>query len=99
MFKKLAIKKYGTKLRPMLKKRYGDNSYYTASQVRSTVFQKDFSPRFLPLGYILFLNQQDLEQVILEEYPELDIRDYKQQVLNYVNQESTPTDLLLLSQL
>lgn len=84
MFKYWSIKKYGTKLLPTLEKRYGEHPTYTSNQIRATVYQDNFSPEFLPLGYILFLDPKELEEVLLIEFPELNLQDFKNEVLAYL---------------
>jgi len=96
MFTRLAIKKYVSKLRPTLEKRYGAQSNYTASQVRATVFQKDFSPRFLPLGYIMCLNGTELQKVLTAEFPDIDIVEYKAEMMTYLNDSNIYLDLVAL---
>lgn len=96
MFTRLAIKKYVSKLRPTLEKRYGIQTHYTSSQVRATVFQKDFSPRFLPLGYIMCLNRTELQQVLMIEFPNIDIIEYKAEVMTYLNDSNIYLDLVAM---
>ena len=97
MFKQLAIRKYGNKLLPKLQKRYGEQKYYNASQVRATVYQCDFNPNFLPLGYLLFLEKSTLNKIISIEFPELCIRQYKQDMQGYLNKHQYYGHLRLLS--
>ena len=85
MFKRRAIKKYGNKLLPKLQHRYGEHIYYNASQVRATIYQCNFNPSYLPLGYILFLDSSDLRKVITTEFPELCIRKYKEEINDYLS--------------
>lgn len=85
MFKSLAIKKYGTKLYPQLIKSFGEQSFYTASQVRATVYKHSFNPYFLPLGYILFLDCQALSYVLHVEYPQLCLKSYKKEMSRYLH--------------
>ena len=80
MFKHLPIKKYGIKLLPKLQKRYGELSFYNANQVRSTIYQCNFNPKYLPLGYILFLDDFSSEDIIKKEFPQLSIAQYKQEI-------------------
>ena len=96
MFTRLAIKKYVSKLRPTLEKRYGIQTHYTSSQVRATVFQKDFSPRFLPLGYIMCLDTDELQQALKTEFPDIDIIEYKAEVMTYLNDSSIYLDLVAM---
>ncbi len=63
MFKRAAIKRYGHRLQPKLNKRYGEQSFYSARQVRATVYQCNFNPSYLPLGYLLFLDKPELTDV------------------------------------
>ena len=60
MFKYSSIKKYGNKLLPALEKKFGNKTYFSASEVRSTVYKKNFNPAFLPLGYIISLHPDEL---------------------------------------
>lgn len=84
MFKYSSIKKYGKKLHPALKKRYGDKNFYNASQIRSTIYQCDFNPKYLPLGYLLFLENSSLLQVINQEFPQLCMTKYKKELCEYL---------------
>ncbi|OKY27937.1 MULTISPECIES: DUF6559 family protein [Thalassotalea] len=88
MFKYWSIKKYGSKLLPLLEKQYGVQDAYTASQIRTVVYQKDFNPEYLPLGYILFLDQNDLNTVLDKEFPSLNVAEYKKEILTYLEQKS-----------
>lgn len=85
MFKRRAIKKYGNKLLPKLQKRYGAHTYYSASQVRATIYQCNFNATYLPLGYLLFLDASSLHSVVTTEFPELCMREYKQEMKSYLN--------------
>jgi len=97
MFKRRAIKKYGNQLLPKLQQRYGEQTFYNASQVRATVYQCNFNPTYLPLGYLLFLDTCALNEVISKEFPELSIRDYKQEIKNYLSDRKYYGYLKLLS--
>ncbi|WP_085296919.1 hypothetical protein [Cognaticolwellia mytili] len=87
MFKYYSIKKYGVKLLPALEKRYGIKPHYNPSEVRATVYQSNFNPKYLPLAYLLFLEQNALKNVLYTEYPELNIGQYKQEIINYLNRK------------
>ncbi len=87
MFKYYSIKKYGEKLLPALEKRYGVKNYYSSSEVRATVYQNNFNPKYLPLAYLLFLEQSALKNVLYAEYPELNISQYKQEILTYLDRK------------
>lgn len=97
MFKRRAIKKYGNKLLPMLQNRYGEHIFYKASEVRATIYQCNFNPSYLPLGYLLFLDACDLSKVITTEFPELCIQKYKQEIKDYLNERKYYGYLKLLS--
>ena len=97
MFKRRAIKKYGNKLLPKLQHRYGEQTFYNASQVRATIYQCNFNPSYLPLGYLLFLDSCDLSKVITTEFPELCIRKYKEEMKDYLNERKYYGYLKLLS--
>jgi hypothetical protein len=97
MFKRRAIKKYGNKLLSKLQHRYGEQTFYNASQVRATIYQCNFNPNYLPLGYILFLDSCDLSKVITTEFPELCIRKYKEEIKDYLNERKYYGYLKLLS--
>jgi len=86
MFKHSAIKKYGNKLLPQLQKRYGERLYYSASQIRATVYQRNFNSKYLPLGYILFLEPSILAQIIEKEFPCLCIIRYKKEMRDYLDE-------------
>lgn len=84
MFKNQSIKKYGLKLLPTLEKRYGTQKHYSASEVRTTVYQNDFNPKYLPLAYFLFLDQITLKNVLFAEYPDLNISQYTKDIADYI---------------
>ena len=98
MFKYWSIRKYGTKLLPALEKRYGKSSTstYTASQIRATVYQEDFNPKYLPLGYILFLNPHELNRTIKQEFSDFNIESFKQEIVVLLNENSFPGNLSIL---
>ena len=88
MLKYWSIKKYGTKLLPTLEKRYGAFPFYSAHQIRATVYQKDFNPEYLPLAYILYLSPEDLSSVMSREFPSLDIQQYKKEMVTYLDSKN-----------
>lgn len=98
MFKYWSLKKYGKKLRPYLEKKFGKRDFYSASEIRTVVYQKDFNPSFLPLGYILFLDPKEIQQTFYIEFPQLNINEYKQEILNYLNKKSYQGYLQVLHQ-
>ena len=98
MFKYSSIKKYGKKLYPTLAKRYGEQDFYSASQIRSTIYQCDYNPKYLPIGYLLFLDKTVLTQVIKQEFPQLCLVNYKNELCNYLNGREHYGFLQLLSQ-
>ena len=85
MLKYRAIKKYGNKLHQLLESKFGVKKFYTASEIRSTVYKSNFSPTYLPLGYILYLNNAELDKVLLREFPEIDPIKYKQEIVNFLD--------------
>jgi len=85
MFKRRALKKYGNQLLPRLQQRYGEQTFYNASQVRATIYQCNFNPSYLPLGYLLFLDSYSLNKVTAAEFPELCMRKYKQEIKDYLS--------------
>ena len=87
MFKYRSIKKYKAKLLPKLTKRYGEKSHYSASEVRSTIYQGNFNPKFLPLGYILFLENDELLQIMNSEFPQVCLKNYKEEMVNYLTRK------------
>jgi len=97
MFKRSAIKKYGNKLLPTLQQRYGEQTFYNASQVRATVYQCNFNPSYLPLGYLLFLDKNSLNLIISVEFPQLCINNYKQELQAYLNEHKYYGYLRLLT--
>lgn len=88
MFKYWSLKKYVTKLLPLLEKQYGVRAFYSASQIRETIFKKDFDPKFLPLGYILFLERSKLLDTMSEQFPDINISEYKKEILLYLERKS-----------
>ena len=97
MFKRRAIKKYGNQLLPKLQKRYGEQTFYNASQVRATIYQCNFNPTYLPLGYLLFLDACALNKVVSIEFPELCIKEYKEEIKDYLDERKYYGYLKLLS--
>ncbi|MBL4765328.1 MAG: hypothetical protein JKX67_08650 [Colwellia sp.] len=97
MLKYVAIKKYGYKLLPRLQQRYGEQLFYTASQIRATVYQCNFNPKFLPLGYLLFLDPSLLIQLMHEEFPAVCINNYKRDICHYLDKRKYHGHLQLLS--
>ncbi|MEW6991111.1 hypothetical protein AADZ91_10515 [Colwelliaceae bacterium 6441] len=98
MFKYWSLKKYGTKLLPYLESFYGQRSFYSASEIRTVVYKKDFNPHYLPLGYILFLDPKELPQTIHEEFPSLNLVEFKQDILSYLDKKSYQGYLQVLNQ-
>lgn len=96
MFKYWSIKKYGKKLHPTLQKRFGEQRFYSASQVRETIYKFDFNPEFLPLGYILFLESNELNTTLKNEFPDININQYKKEMLEYLHSRSYDGDLQVL---
>lgn len=88
MFKYWSIKKYGSKLLPALEKRYGLQLNYTAHQIRSTVYRKNFNPKYLPLGYIMFLSHKELQATLYAEFPELNVAQYRNEIIKYLDNKS-----------
>lgn len=85
MFRKLSVKRYIKKLRPVLEKQYGQRSSYSASQIRETVFKKDFNTKYLPLAYIMCLRKDELATVLGVEFPNLCITNFELNVRNLVD--------------
>ncbi len=88
MFKYWSLKKYGTKFLPTLEKQFGQHNFYTPSQVRSTVYCKNFDPQFLPLAYVLFVEPKLLNELLAKEFPQIDIEKYKREILEYLDRKS-----------
>lgn len=88
MLRYRSLKKYGTKLLPYLEKQFGQQEFYNASQIRTVVYKKDFNPSYLPLGYILFLEPSCLRETLTKEFPTLNIVEYKQEILSYLDKKS-----------
>ena len=84
MFKYWSIKKYGNKLLPQLIKRYGKQKFYSERQIRATVYQCNFNPKYLPIGYILYLEPSKLNVIIDKEFPNLSISDYRKEISSYL---------------
>jgi len=98
MFKYWSIKRYGTKLLPTLEKNFGCKENYSASEIRTTVFQDNFSPKYLPLGYILFLGEVSLKEVMYTEFPQINICEYRKEISNYLESKSYHGYLQVLHQ-
>jgi len=88
MLKYWSIKKYGSKLLPLLEKRYGIKKYYTTNEIRTVIYRKSFNPKYLPLAYILFLESSELSKIMAKEFPSLVIADYKKEILTILNKRS-----------
>jgi len=87
MFKYWHIKKYGDNLANRLAKRYGEKHFYNASQIRATIYQCNYKPSYLPLGYLLYLERSQLNETLEREFPELDIQSYKNEMLDYLGKK------------
>ncbi len=98
MLKHAAIKRYGKRLQPKLNQRYGKQEFYSPSQVRATVYQCSFNPKYLPLGYLLFLEPSDLTEIISDEFPELCINKYKVEMRAYLDNRKYHGSLETLAQ-
>lgn len=83
MFKSWSIKKYGYNLHCKLIKRYGVQHYFTIHQVRATVYQCNFNPKYLPLAYLIYLSPESLFTIMEIEFPEISISSYRQEMLAY----------------
>jgi hypothetical protein len=83
-FRNYSINKYDRLLQKKLTKRYGFRHYYTAHQVRATVYQCCFNTKYLPLGYLIYLSPSELRDVMMSEFPELNIVIYKKQFDQYL---------------
>jgi hypothetical protein len=97
MLKYWSIKKYGNKLQQRLENKFGGKSYYTPSEVRSTVYKCNFSPKYLPLGYILYLEHHDLLNILNVEFPEIDPVKYKEEILTFLDKKSYQGSIQRLS--
>jgi hypothetical protein len=98
MFKYWSIKRYGTKLLPTLERNFGCKNYYSASEIRTTIFQNNFSSKYLPLGYLLFLDDLSLKEAMYIEYPQVDINEYRKEISNYLESKSYHGYLQVLHQ-
>ena len=85
MFKYWSIKKYGLNLQNKLVERYGLHEYFNAHQVRATVYQCNFNPKFLPLAYLLYITPAQLTKVMANEFPDISISCYKNEMLTYLD--------------
>jgi len=97
MFKQAAIKRYGKRLHPYLQKRYGKKAFYSASEVRATVYQCSFKPKYLPLGYLLFLENSALKTIIKKEFPSLNIDTYRKEMAKHLNGSEFLKNLQLIT--
>jgi hypothetical protein len=98
MFKYWSIKRYGTKLLPNLEKNFGCKEYYSASEIRTTIFKNNFSTRYLPLGYILFLDDLSLRETMYIEFPQINIFEYSKEITDYLESKSYQGYLQVLRQ-
>jgi len=83
-FQNWSINKYNIPLKNKLTKRYGKRRYYTAHQVRATIYQCYYNPKYLPLGYILYLSPSELIAVMENEFAEINLSIYKQEFSQYL---------------
>jgi len=98
MFKSWSIKKYGYKLHHKLIKRYGIQHYYSIHQVRATVYQCNFNPKYLPLAYLFYLSPEHLSNIMKSEFPEISIPLYRQEMLAYFGQQKSVEFMQILNQ-
>jgi len=98
VFKYWSIKRYGTKLLPTLERHFGCKNYYTASEIRTTIFKNNFSSKYLPLGYILFLDEISLKETMHIEFPQICIGEYRKEISNYLEGKSYHGYLQVLHQ-
>lgn len=97
MFKYWSIKKYGYKLLPTLEKQFGKKTYFSAREVRSTVYKKNFNPTFLPLAYIISLHPDELSEVMNKEFPDTSIQEYKHEMMVYLSEKNYQGSLKVLT--
>jgi hypothetical protein len=98
LFKYWSIKRYGTKLLPILERNFGCKEYYSPSEIRTTIFQNNFSTRYLPLGYILFLDDLSLRETMHIEFPQIKICEYRKEITDYLETKSYHGYLQVLRQ-
>ena len=98
MFKYWSIKRYGTKLLPILERKFGCKEYYSASEIRTTIFKHNFSTKYLPLGYILFLDDLSLKETMYIEFPQINICQYRKEITDYLESKRYHGYLQVLSQ-
>ncbi len=98
MFKYWSIKKYGLSLQNKLIKRYSSQKHFTAHQVRSTVYQCNFNPKYLPLAYLLYLTPAQLTKIMTNEFPDICISHYKNEILTYLDTKKYQGFILALQQ-
>jgi len=82
MFNRFSVKRYVKKLRPVLEKQYGQHNTYSARQIRTVVFQKNFNAKYLPLAYIMCLKKDEVRTVLGVEFPTLCVTDFEQTISN-----------------
>ena len=71
----------------MLIKHYGEQEFFTPSQIRTVVYRKDFDPKYLPLGYMLCAEPAAVKQVMKKEFPQIDINAYKSEIVGYLEKQ------------
>ncbi len=98
MFTYWSLKKYGKKLLPLLAKYYGQQEFYSPSQIRTIVYRKDFDPKYLPLGYMLCAEPKVVQQVMAKEFPQIDINAYKREIVSYLERQSDKRYFQVLQQ-
>ena len=69
------IRKYRKKLTPELSKRYGFNGPYTQAQVDTTVRELRLNDRYIRYAYLMFCEQEVLEQEQVSESAILKMQD------------------------
>ena len=82
MLSQWSIKRYINRLNIKLEQRFGQQVSYSASQVRTVVYQRNFNPKHLALGYIIALNEHDLSDVLSNEFPDLCKSTYIKQIIS-----------------
>jgi len=97
MFKYWSIKRYGSKLLPLLEKKYGCQAYYHHEHIKLIINKYRFNKEYVPLAYLLFVEPNRHEQLFKIEFPHLNIDQYKNEMLHYLTEKKYKGYLLTLA--
>lgn len=97
MFTYFSVKKYTTKLVPLLEKRYKSKGPFTPSQVRATVYQCDFNEKYLALGYLIALPKSEVKAIFSAEFSDICPEQYRIEIIELLANKKVCTKQLNIS--